>query len=390
MSDLSSHRIADVTIPELPSRYPRTVGKNARLGSHGDGPVARYAVVRTDQGATGWGLLRGGAQSPLGDLVGTTLAEVFAPGIGVTDPRAEPLDFALHDLAGVILDQPVYQLLGGAGQTAVPCYDGAVYLDDLDPEESPRGIDAILTNCADDYRLGYRAFKLKIGRGHTWMEPADGLRRDIDVTRAVHERFPDCRILVDANNGYSSDGFLTYLDGVQDCDLFWIEEPFEESRDDLATLRRYLDERGATTLIADGEESHGQPESDIPFLLGLASEHLLDVLIMDIVTFGLTNWRQLMPTLGEIGVRASPHTWGFPIKTLYAAHLAAGTGNVVTVEGVFGTAEGVDSSGYRLVEGNLHVPDKPGFGLNVPRAEGHHPASASSRSPSSGTRSRTV
>ncbi len=369
MPGLSSHRIADVSIAELPSRYPRTVGRNARLGTHGDGPTARYAIVRTDQGASGWGLLRPGGTSQLDDLVGASLSEVFAPGTGVTDARADPLDFALHDLAGVILDQPVYQLLGGASQDTVPCYDGAIYLDDLDPEASPRGIDAILQHCADDYRLGYRAFKLKIGRGHTWMEQAAGLQRDIEVTRAVHERFPDCRILVDANNGYAVDGFLTYLDGVRDCDLYWIEEPFEESRDDLAKLRRDLDGHGATTLIADGEESHGQVETDVPFLLGLASEKLLDVLIMDIVTFGLTNWRRLMPNLQEIGVQASPHTWGFPIKTLYAAQLAAGTGYVPTVEGVFGTVAGVDTSGYPLVEGDLHLPDKPGFGLEVPLSD---------------------
>lgn len=367
MSELVSHRIAEVEVAELPSRYPRTVGKNSRLGTHGDGPVARYAVIRTDQGATGWGLLRRGTSPQFDDLVGVSLADLFAPETGVTDERAEPLDFALHDLAGVILDQPVYQLLGAAGDTTVPSYDGAVYLDDLDPEDAPRGIEAVLNNCADDYRLGYRAFKLKIGRGHSWMEQAEGLQRDIDVTHAVHERFPDCQILVDANNGYTVDGFLQYLDGVQDCGLFWIEEPFEESRDDLAKLRQYLNERGATTLIADGEEAHGQIRSDIPFLLELASNKLLDVLIMDIVTFGLTNWRQLMPQLREIGVSASPHAWGHPIKSLYTAQLAAGTGNVLTVEGVFGTASGVDASGYSLVDGNLSVPDKPGFGLNVPQ-----------------------
>lgn len=367
MTALSSHRIARIEFSELPSRYPRTVGKNARLGIHGDGPVARYAVVHTDQGATGWGLMRRGAVIDDSDLVGVKITDLFSPEVGVTDDRAEVLDFALHDLAGIILDQPVYQLIGATGGTVISCYDGGVYLDDLEPEESPRGIDAVLQNCADDYQLGYRAFKLKIGRGHTWMSPNEGLQRDINVTRAVRAQYPDCRILVDANNGYTADGFLEYLDGVQDCDLFWIEEPFEESREDLTKLRAYLEERGAGILIADGEEAHGQIRTDLPFLLGLASDKLIDVLIMDIVTFGLTNWRHLMPKLRDIGVLASPHTWGFPIKTLYAAQLAAGTGNIPTVEGVFGTAAGVDFSGYQLVEGSLHVPDSPGFGLAVPQ-----------------------
>lgn len=139
------------------------------------------------------------------------------------------------------------------------------------------------------------------------MDQAEGLQRDIDVTRAVKERFPGCAILVDANNGYTGRGFLEYLDGVRDCDLFWVEEPFQESRDDLIDLRRYLKERSPNTLIADGEL-----RPDIPFLLDLAADGLLDVLLMDIVSLGLTHWRRVMPKLRDIGVYASPHAWEYP------------------------------------------------------------------------------
>ncbi|MGB3327953.1 MAG: enolase C-terminal domain-like protein [Thermomicrobiales bacterium] len=363
MTDLSSPRIASIERADLPSHYPRTVGKNARLGSHGNGPTAQYATIRTDQGATGWGLVRSGDASHDPALVGMAVADVFAPETGVTDERAAPLDLALHDLAGIILGQPVYQLIGAAGKTTVPLYDGAIYMDDLDPESAPRGIEAVLENCAADYQLGHRAFKLKIGRGYRWMPREAGLQRDIEVTRAVHAAFPDCRILVDANNGYdySVDGFLAFLDGVRDVDLFWIEEPFEENRPALTQLRSSLHERGASTLIADGETA-----PNVPFLLGLAKDDLLDVLIMDVLSYGFTAWRALMPSLREIGVAASPHTWGFPIKSLYAAQLAAGAGNVVTIEGVIGHAQGVDDSAYTLREGNLHLPDLPGFGLPLP------------------------
>jgi len=361
MSDLSSHRIARIELSELVSKYPRTVGRNSHLGSHGNGPGTPIAIIHTDQGAIGWGIIRGTPPSTSEPLLGRPLADLFDPGIGVIDQQAESLDFALHDLAGVVLDQPVYQMLGAAGDTVVPCYDGAIYMDDLDPESAPRGIDAVLENCASDYQLGYRSFKLKVGRGFKWMNEIEGLRRDIDVTRAVHERFPDCPILVDANNGYTGNGFLEYLDGVRDCDLFWVEEPFQESLAGLISLRRYLNHHSPDTLIADGEL-----KPDIPFLLELAQGNLLDVLLMDIVSLGLTQWRRLMPKLQEIGVHASPHAWGVPLKTLYTAQLAAGLGNVPIVESVPGTTVGVDTSVYRLEEGNLHVPSKPGFGLAVP------------------------
>lgn len=360
MSDLSMHRIVEIEVSELVSRYPRTVGKNSHLGSHGDGPVTPIAAVRTDQGAVGWGIIRG-TPSTFPEFLGRRLTDLFDPEIGVIDREAEPLDFALHDLAGVVLGQPVYQMLGAAGDVVVPLYDGAIYLDDLDPEDAPRGIDVVLKNCADDYSLGYRSFKLKIGRGYKWMDQAEGLQRDIDVTRAVKERFPDCTILVDANNGYTGRGFLEYLESVRDCDLFWVEEPFQESRDDLIELRRYLNDQSPNTLIADGEL-----RPDIPFLLDLAADNLLDVLLMDIVSLGLTHWCRLMPKLRNIGVYASPHAWGVPLKTLYTAQIAAGLGNVVVVEGVPGSAVGVDTSAYRLEGGKLHLPSLPGFGIGLP------------------------
>jgi L-alanine-DL-glutamate epimerase-like enolase superfamily enzyme len=68
----------------------------------------------------------------------------------------------------------------------------------------------------------------------------------------------------------------------------------------------------------------------------------------------------------DAGVAASPHAWGDPLKTLYAAQIGAGLGNVLTVEVVPGTVMGVDTGGYRLDSGRLHVPTTPGFGIPLP------------------------
>lgn len=366
---LSGHRLASVEAVELVTRYPRTVGRNARLGSHGSGPRQTALIVRTDKGAVGWGLASGRIEG-LDSLVGKPIDGLFDLEVGVVDQAAMPLDFALHDLVGRILDQPVYELLGARGDTSVTCYDGAIYFDDLDPDNAPRGLDVVLGNCAADHAAGYRAFKLKIGRGNRWMSPEAGLARDIEVTKAVRAAYPDCRVLVDANDGYSCAGLLDYLDAVGDCELFWIEEPFAENADDLGQLRAYLNRTGAATLIADGEF-----EPDEPGLLELCEAGLLDVLLMDVVSYGLTEWRRVMGRLETLGVHASPHAWGLPLKTLYAGQIAAGLGNVLTVEGVPGETDGVDASGYRLENGVLHVPDAPGFGIELDaltpsRAEG--------------------
>jgi len=41
------------------------------------------------------------------------------------------------------------------------------------------------------------------------MEKEKGLQRDIEVTKLVHSAFPDCDILVDGNNGFTIDEFLS-------------------------------------------------------------------------------------------------------------------------------------------------------------------------------------
>ena len=86
------------------------------------------------------------------------------------------LDYVLHDLAGVILRKPVYEMMGAKSPTAIDIYSGAIYMDDLMPTDNPAGIEAVLAACRMDYDAGYRAFKLKIGRGRKWMPRAEGDR----------------------------------------------------------------------------------------------------------------------------------------------------------------------------------------------------------------------
>ncbi|GAA5113797.1 enolase C-terminal domain-like protein [Pseudonocardia adelaidensis] len=81
------------------------------------------------------------------------------------------------------------------------------------------------SQCRADDALGHRAFKLEIGRGNRRMERAGGDRRDVEVTRAVRDAFPESRILVEANDGYDIDGVHRYLDAVAGVGLYRIEEP---------------------------------------------------------------------------------------------------------------------------------------------------------------------
>jgi L-alanine-DL-glutamate epimerase-like enolase superfamily enzyme len=100
-------------------------------------------------------------------------------------------------------------------------------------------------------------------------------------------------------------------------------------------------------------------------LFALADEKLVDVFNMDLTDVGFTGWRRVMDELAKAGVTASPHTWAGTPRPYYCAHLAAGVGNVLIVEGIPGTATGMNYSAWEFDDGKLVVPDEPGFGLRL-------------------------
>ena len=380
--DLSEHRIASFETFGSNDRYTRSLGPNARLGPHGTGYRRRFRVVTTDQRAVGMGLCWPD-DDVIKPFVGTKVSDLFDPAVG-TDPSADPLDIVLHDLAGVILQKPVYQILGSKGPTSIDIYSGAIYMDDLMPEDNPKGIEAVLSACQMDYDAGYRAFKLKIGRGNMWMPRDEGDRRDIEVTRAVREKFPDCKVMVDANDGYSVDGFLKYVTAVADCDLYVIEEPFDEHREGLVRLREHMADVGCNAMIADGEfrEDHADKRGSwgdytqrhVDRFFDLADDGLIDVCVFDLSSLGFTQWRKAMPRFADAGIKTAPHLWGGTPKPFYCAHLAAGIGNVLIVEGIPGVGQQLDYSGFRIADGQIHVPDTPGFGIARTEGDGIGPS----------------
>lgn len=362
--ELSKHRIAALETRKVAQPWPRLVGKNARLDVHGRGPKPDVAILKTDQGAMGWGMIRGDAQTARkleSAVLGKSVAELFDPAKG-TSPAVMALDIPLHDLAGVILGQPVWKLIGSGDKPNLPkIYSGMIYFDDLEPADKPRGIDVLLEEARWDRAHGYRQLKIKIGRGAKWMESAAGLRRDIEAVRAIAKAVPDCGLLVDANNGYDVETAIRFMEGIAGIPLYWFEEPFHEKPDDWRKLHAWMKANGfEKTYRADGEYA---PDREALDLLG--KEGVVNLRLEDIMDLGFTGWRAFLPDLEKRGIAASPHAWGAGLKTVYTGHLAAGLGNVPTIEGVT-CGEGEVSLGEnRIVDGLFHASSVPGFGLKL-------------------------
>ena len=163
------------------------------------------------------------------------------------------------------------------------------------------------------------------------------------------------------------------MTAVADCDLFFIEEPFAENRDDLKRLRDHMARVGCKALIADGEgrssaadeiwKYGGYAKEWVDNLYALAAEGLVDVFVFDLAIVGFSRWRHVMPELVKAGVKAAPHLWGGTPRPFYCAHLGAGVGNVLIVEGIPGVGTDLDYGHFKIDNGDVVVPKVPGFGL---------------------------
>ena len=356
-------RITRIEAAVLRGDRGRIVGRNARKGVHGQRATDPVVRLHTDAGITGWGWSRAKKDSKtVRNLLGKRLSDVFEPAIG-THEAFLALDFPLWDLAGRVLGQPVHALLGDAGSHPVPAYDGSIYFDDLDPETGKdRGIGPVLDAVAKGLERGFRAFKVKIGRGNKWMERKAGAARDVEVLRAIRGRIgPKARLLVDANNGYTPEGARDFMHRVRDLDLTWFEEPFPETKDACVAFRAFLRDGGYAALLADGEGSSRNVEA----FTEIVRAGGIDVVQFDLRGYTLTRWRDYVTVLVETGTTSAPHNWGSHLSGFYIAQFARGCGHFACGEVDTMTMPAVGSKGYRLADGVMTVPDAPGFGLDL-------------------------
>jgi len=362
-TELANHKIAKLELIELNYQWPRFVGKNGKIDFHGQHKKCMAMQLHTDQGAMGWGLSDKNAEdiSPL--IKGKKVSELIQPQIGINETLDKSVDIALHDLMGVILDKPVYKLLSNEGTKETNVYSGMIYLDELNPENKTKGFDAVLENCEWDFNYGYRQLKVKIGRSGRWYAHDEGLKKDIEIVKLIHEAFKDrsTEILVDSNDMYTLDDTKEFLDGIGDIPLFWVEEPFRENLKEGRALRKWMDSNGfKNTYYADGE---ARPNHEVCLQLG--KEKMMNIFLPDIHGLGFTKWIRLQKKLKEIEMMASPHAWGSRLKTNYISHFAAAYGNVPTIEGVTCLSDEIDYGNYPITNGKLKVSEDPGFGMKI-------------------------
>ena len=113
------------------------------------------------------------------------------------------LETAAWDLDARVLGRPLWQHIGGA-RTEIPC-GVSIGIQD--------SVDELLGLIERETTAGYQRIKIKIKPG--W---------DVDVVGKVRERFPDIRLMADANSAYSLQD-AEHLRRLDEFSLMMIEQP---------------------------------------------------------------------------------------------------------------------------------------------------------------------
>jgi L-alanine-DL-glutamate epimerase-like enolase superfamily enzyme len=282
--------------------------------------------------------------------------------------RPWPVDVALWDLAGHILDRPLWDLVGGAGNTVRTYASSGVH-------RSPADTAALARRLAGE---GFQAFKLRFGRPR--------LDDDLRVLHTVRDAVGrDLELMVDCNQGWrmpwdvaapwSVDHAVTVAEALAVEGVYWMEEPLHRGDyDGYAALRRQT-----AVPIAGGEMTREPYE-----FRELLHRGCLDVFQPDAVcSQGISGLRTLAAEVAAAGHTFSPHTWGNGIGLLANAHLTAGTVGTTFLELPLDPPEWTpERRDFILTEpvtaegGWLRLTDRPGLGCTLDEAALARTASA--------------
>lgn len=155
---------------------------------------------------------------------------------GIASFAISAVDIALWDARGKRLNQPLWQMAGGAAKTS-KAYCGGIDLNFPLPK--------LLASIQGYLDAGFNGVKIKIG------QPT--LAEDIERIRAVRELIgPDIAFAVDANYSMTEEQATTAALAFKEFDLLWFEEPIIP--DDFTAYGRIADATGMP--LAMGENLH--------------------------------------------------------------------------------------------------------------------------------------
>jgi L-alanine-DL-glutamate epimerase-like enolase superfamily enzyme len=272
--------------------------------------------------------------------------------------RCYPLDVALWDLAGKILERPVWKLVGGKSNRIRAYASSGVH----------RSIPDMIEVAKHVIELGFPALKVRFGRAK--------ITDDLAVIAAIRAAIGmQLELMVDCNQGWrmpwdtlqpwNLEKAIMVAQELEKQQVYWVEEPLHRG-----DYKGYSELRKSVNIRVAGGEMTREPYE----FRELLERDCLDVFQPDCVcSMGITGLQKLALDVDKHGKIFTPHTWGNGIGVMANLHLTAGTVGAPFIEFPFDPPEWslarrdfmlktpIDIDG----EGWITLSDAPGLGLEL-------------------------
>lgn len=263
---------------------------------------------------------------------------------GLTISALSGIDTALWDIKGKALGVPVVELLGGSCRDKMPAYASGGWA----------GADAIGEQLKGYTEKGFSGVKMRVGVMDETV--AESIKR----VRAAREALPDhIKLMTDAHGTFSVPEAKQFCRGVEDCNLYWFEEPISpDNRIGTAEVR------ASTHIpIAAGESEYTAFD-----VRDLIAEKALDVIQPDCAIIGgITEAMRASQLAHTYQLELAPHCWGSAFSFMAGLSVAFASPSANVIE----FSLGGNPMMYDLVKEKISVDEKgmlsqptlPGLGL---------------------------
>lgn len=263
---------------------------------------------------------------------------------GLTISALSGVDTALWDIKGKKLGVPVVDLLGGPCRDSMPAYASGGWANAERIGEQLQGyID----------KGGFSGVKMRVG---VMDETVDN---SIARVRAAREALgSDIKIMADAHGTFSVPEAKQFCRGVEDCKLYWFEEPVSpDNRHGTAEIRQ-----STSIPIAAGESEY--TAFDIRDLIEVRA---LDVVQPDsAIIGGISESMRVSHLAAAHQLELAPHCWGSAFSFMAGVNVAFAAPAATIIE----FSLGGNPMMYDLVEEQIEVkdgmiaaPSRPGLGM---------------------------
>jgi len=269
------------------------------------------------------------------------------------------IETALWDLAGKILNVPVYTLLGGAFRTKLLVYHDTGSPNTIDPrpwvEEMVRSRE-----------YGFRAVKVDLNRfrGESWNRwlLSEDLKAWVRILEAIRaELGPDFPLGVDFHWKYNTRDAMRFMQMVEHLNLWFLEDPMPpENADAFARLTA-----ASKVPIATGENLYTR-QSFRPFI----EKQACDIIQPDAQKCGgLLEMKKIADWADLYYINMLCHNMCTPVGTIASGHACGAIRSFLALE-----SDSVEIPYWQDIilrdgpiyrDGYLELPNKPGLGVEL-------------------------